>query len=360
MYLYNTEYVLLYPPIPERYPYADHWQDAWDWVQATVPLEEEPFWAEDGIEAYRVIQPEGEDRFTLDLGEPGTFPYRGEGWDEAETDQPYETPATWALGEASRLFVPLRQVDPDATYTLNVRLRPFAYPGSVAQTVAATVNDADLESVTLSDDWQEVVWQVPGADLIDGLNRVELTWDHAASPREVVGGSRFIGETGVELPVDADIKAFADGAFMALFDEEGEQTDASAGRRGINVTVLDERSGEVLEKTGFDTAANVYESQALVDFLAGVEAGRIVLAASSGDATAHLTDDAITALQSLGAAITLEQLEGNHFALVGVQGRHAGQRSAGDRSQRSVPTHQPESGSTPVGRGGGLGRGEVK
>ena len=324
MYLYNTEYVLLYPPIPQRFPYADHWQDAWAWVQATVPLEEEPFWAEDGIEAYRVIQPEGEDRFRLELGEAGTFPYRGEGWDEAEVDQPYETPATWALGEASRLFVPLRQIDPDATYTLNIRLRPFAYPGSAPQTVAAAVNGVDLESRTLSDDWQEVAWQVSGVDLIDGLNRIELTWDHAASPREVVGGSRSIGETGVDLPVDADIKAFADGAFMALFDEEGEQTDASAGRRGINVTVLDEGSGEVLEKTGFDTAANVYESQAMVDFLAAVENGRIVLAASSGDATAHLTDEAITALQSLGAAVTLDQLEGSYFALVGVQGATPG------------------------------------
>jgi hypothetical protein len=207
---------------------------------------------------------------------------------------------------------------------VTVRLRPFAYPGSVAQTVVASVNGIELDPVTLSDDWQEVAWQMPVDALIDGLNRVELTWDHAASPREVVGGSRFIGETGVELPVDADIKAFADGAFMALFDEVGEQTDASAGRRGINVTVLDERSGQVLEKTGFDTAANVYESQALVDFLAGVETGRIVLAASSGDATAHLTDDAITALQSLGVAVTREQLEGNHFALVGVQGATPG------------------------------------
>jgi hypothetical protein len=77
-----------------------------------------------------------------------------------------------------------------------------------------------------------------GRCLIDGLNRIELVWDHAASPRQVIGGSRMIGETGIELPVDADIKAFADGAFMALFDEEGEQADASAGRRGINVTVL--------------------------------------------------------------------------------------------------------------------------
>jgi len=151
-----------------------------------------------------------------------------------------------------------------------------------------------------------------------------LTWDHAASPREVIGGSRMIGETGVELPVDADIKAFADGAFMALFDEAGEQADASAGRRGINVTVLDEKNGEVMEKTGFDTTANVYESQAMVDFLAGVENGRIVLAASSGDATAYLTDDAIASLQTLGAAITSEEIEGNHFALVGVQGATPG------------------------------------
>jgi hypothetical protein len=83
---------------------------------------------------------------------------------------------------------------------------------------------------------------------------------------------------------------------------------------------LDEKSGEVLEKTGFDTAANVYESQAMADFLAGIEEGRIVLAASSGDATAYLTVEAIAGLKALGAGVTPEQLAGNHFALIGVQG----------------------------------------
>ncbi len=42
MYLYNTGYVLLYPPIPQRYPYADHWQATWDFVKTTLPLEAEP------------------------------------------------------------------------------------------------------------------------------------------------------------------------------------------------------------------------------------------------------------------------------------------------------------------------------
>ena len=83
---------------------------------------------------------------------------------------------------------------------------------------------------------------MPGAASDRWVEPGRAAWAHAASPREVIGGSRSDRETGVELPVDADIKAFADGAFMALFDEDGEQTDASAGRRGINVTVLDERA----------------------------------------------------------------------------------------------------------------------
>ncbi len=73
-------------------------------------------------------------------------------------------------------------------------------------------------------------------------------------------GSRAIGSTGADLPIDADLKAFADGGFMALFDETGEQSDGSAGRRGVNVTVLDPQSGAVRDKAGFDTTASAAES----------------------------------------------------------------------------------------------------
>ena len=319
MLLYDTDYVLLYPPIPQRFPYADHWEETWAFVKATLPLDTAPFWAEDGIEAYRVIQPAGEDAFHLDLGTPGTFPYRGEGWDAAEVDLPYETPAIWATDRSSRLFFPLRGVDASRDYTVSVRVRPFLYPGSPGQSVGAAVNGTTLPAQVLTDDWQEITWTVPGAALIDGLNRLELVWSHTASPRAVIGGDRQIGSSGVQLPVDADLKAFADGGFIALFDEEGEQVDASAGRRGVNVTVLDPRTGRVLEKTGFDTTANTYEAQALVDFLQGVEAGQIVLVASHGDAGAFLTDAAVDALRTLGADVTREALTENYFALIGVQ-----------------------------------------
>ncbi|RIK47196.1 MAG: hypothetical protein DCC57_14715, partial [Chloroflexi bacterium] len=328
-YLYNTRYLLLMPPIPERYPYIDTWARVWAFAKATLPLEPEPFWTGQGIEAYRVVQPQGSDRFTLDLGAPGTFPYRGEGWDAAETDAPYDTSAIWATGVSSRLFMPLRGVDRAATYQVRIRVHPFAYPNGPQQRVALVVNDMELAEQPLSASWQEttwleVRWDVPGARLVDGLNRLELRWAHQAAPRAVLRGTRAIGTTGVQLPIDADLKAFGEGAFMALFDEEGNQIEASAGRRGVNVTVLNPATGDVLEKKGFDTAANVYESEALAAYLAEIPAGQIVLVASLGDAAAHLTPAAVDGLRNLGAEVTLEGLAGNYFAIAGVQGAAPG------------------------------------
>jgi hypothetical protein len=151
-----------------------------------------------------------------------------------------------------------------------------------------------------------------------------FTWAYAVAPRTVVPGDRQIGTTGVTLPIDADIKAFGEGGFIALFDEAGEQIDASAGRRGVNVTVLDGDDGRVVAKAGFDTTANAFESAALADFLAGVEAGQPVLIASYGDAGAPLTEGAVVRLRQIGAGVTLAELKGGHFAIAGVQGAEPG------------------------------------
>jgi len=324
MALYNVGYVLLYPPIPQRFPYADTWEATRKFVKQTLPLEAKPFWKSDGIEAYRVKQPAGSANFELDLGAEGTYPYRGEGWDAAETDKPYDTSAIWATDRTSRLFIPLRQVDPQATYRLSVQAHPFAYPNSPMQTVQLQVNGKLLDRQTFKGDWQTVTWSMPGSTLVDGLNRLELLWGQTASPRQVIPGSRQIGQTGVTLPLDAELKGFADGGFIALFDEQGKQMDASAGRRGVDVTVLDPRKGTIIEKRGFDTTANEFESQALADFLAKVKPDNLVLAVSNGEATTFLTQAAVDGLRGVGADVTLERLHGQHFALIGVQGTAPG------------------------------------
>ncbi len=176
-----------------------------------------------------------------------------------------------------------------------------------------------MSSQPLADSWQEVTWDVPGSLLIDGLNHFDLQWAELAVPRQVIPGSRQIGSTGVNLPVDADIKAFADGAFIALFDEDGDQSDGSAGRQGINVTVLDPATGEVTAMQGFDTTANAFESESLARFVADIPPGTPVIVASRGNATAFLTADAVSALRSLGADVSAESLAGQFFAIVGVK-----------------------------------------
>jgi len=324
MYLYDTRYVVLFPPIPGRPPYEDTWQASWDFVKSTLPLEETPFWAQNGIEAYRVLQPDGGDQFYLNLGVPGAYPYRGEGWDAAEVDTPYNESATWAMGTQSRLFIPLRQVDPNQTYGVQLRAYPFVYPGAPAQRVTLAVNGQPLETQLLADGWQELGWQMPGALLVDGLNRLELTWAYAAAPRNVIPGDRQIGTTGVQLPVDADLKAFSDGGFIALFDGAGEQIDASAGRRGVNVTVLDPESGAVLDKVGFDTTASAAESEKLAAFLADIPPGRPVLIATYGDASAYLGAESLAALSTIGATLTADAVRGAYVAVAGVKGAAPG------------------------------------
>ena len=304
--------------------YADHWASTWQFVKETLPLEEEPFWQEEGIEAYRVRQPSGSDSFRLELGVPGSLPYRGEGWDAAEVDEPYAAAATWATADASRLFIPLRNVKPDATYRVRVRVHPFAYPGSPPQQVMLTVNGNPLSAQPLADEWQTLEWRIAGSQLQSTLNRVTLHWSQLASPRLVLGGNRELGSTGVSLPVDVDLKAFADGGFIALFDEAGTQIDASAGRRGVNVTVLDAQSGTLIDAAGFDTTANRFESEQLGDYLAGLAHGRIVLVASYGDAWRYLEEGAINGLRNLGADVSMETVQNQYFVIAGVQGAAPG------------------------------------
>ncbi|MBI1295370.1 hypothetical protein GC175_10495 [bacterium] len=326
MYLYNVGYVILTPPIEQRFPYVDTWQATWDLFKSTLPLEAQPFWTGDGFEVYRVIQPEGSDEFTLELGEPGTFPYQGDGWDNVEVDAPYGLPSIWATDEQSCVFVPLRDLDETrSTYTLTVQARPFDYPGSPQQQVTAQINGEILTTQDLVNDWQNVSWTVPLSTLRNTVNEICLNWSYAASPRTVLGGERMIGATGVALPVDVELKSFADGAWISTFDEEsGVPNDASAGRQGVNVTVLDARTGEIVDMQGFDTAANEFESAALAEYIDQIAAGSPVLVGSRGAAGDFLTEDAITQLRTLGAEMTLASVQGSYFSIVGVKGAQPG------------------------------------
>jgi hypothetical protein len=88
--------------------------------------------------------------------------------------------------------------------------------------------------------------------------------------------------------------------------------------------VIDARSGQLLDKRGFDTYANEYESQRLAEFVEQIPDGRIVAVATKGDAGAHLTEDAVLALWNLGGQADLRGTAGQAHALIGVKGASPG------------------------------------
>jgi hypothetical protein len=294
-------------------------------VKQTLPLEAEPFWAEEGIEAYRVLTPTliFEPQATIDLTDSEARPLLGEGWDGAPEENGW-----WAVDDAegSVVFVPLAEVDANTPYTLTADMTFVSFPSATNQNAMLVVNGVPIGAIAAetAGQPQQATWQVPAGVLHDGLNRLELRWSFAGSPRAELDGDRSIGTTGVQLPIDADLKAFADGGFMALFDEEGVQSDASAGRKGINVTTLDVRTGDVINQLGFDTTANEFEAEALASAIEDLPEGAITLVVSNGDAGAHLTQEAVDALRSLGIDVTLEQMAGNYLAAVGVKGSAPG------------------------------------
>ncbi|NOZ28175.1 MAG: hypothetical protein GXP39_09015 [Chloroflexi bacterium] len=323
MYLYDVRYLIVLPPIPGRFPYADTYAAVRDYTLELLPVDRQPFYDRDGVQAYRVYQPEGRPDFELDLGVEGSAPYRGEGWHDDE--QIFGVTANWAGARRARLFLPIRLTSPAPPYRLSLRVHPFAYPDAPPQHMRVLLNGRPVgDRITLAADWETYEVQVPAGIVRSGLNRIALEFAWAARPRDVLPADARIGQTGVETPVDIEINASADFAYITLEDDAGERVDASAGRRGYNVAVVDPRDGRLLEKRGFDTAANIYEAERLAQFLQDVPDGMLVVVATRGPAIDHLTDQAWAALQTIGAGQDPRMVPGASHALIGVKGAPPG------------------------------------
>jgi hypothetical protein len=325
MALYDVRYFITTPPIPGRFPYQDTWQRTEEYALDVLPLEKPPAWEQDGYRAYRVIQPAVASPFRLDLGASGAEPYVGGGWDYDASEQPYGATGIWATDRTADLYLPL---DGPRDVNLRLALAPLTYDGALPQTVSIRVNDEPvLSGQALVSDWQVVEARIPASATRRGPNRVTLDFAWAESPRQVFpdpASRAVIGDSGVVSPVNIDVHSF-DEAFISLFGPDGAEVKASSGRRGYNVTVIDPRTGKVIESVGFDTAANPYEADALAAYLAGIPKGRIVAVATKGDAGANLTPAAVQALAGLGSrAQAPADLQGMAHALVGVQGAATG------------------------------------
>jgi hypothetical protein len=298
MTLYNIKYLVIHEPIPRREPYLFSAAATRKLALELIPHQPGPVYESPGVQAFQVDRAPIPEPLLIDLGTWAAAPYRGEGWAADETI--FAATANWATAREATLFFPVQGA---AERFLSLTIAPFTYPNSPPQRLQLSLNGTRLVvDHSLHEGWQTVSSRLPAELLRPGLNRLQLHFSDTAQPRQVLPFSRAIGRTGLISPVDLELNSGPDFAFMTS-GFAGQAEDASAHRRGINLAILDPESGRLLEKRGFDTAANGYEAIALAEFIATLPAGQLVLLASQGpEATAFFTAETWQALQQLGLA----------------------------------------------------------
>jgi len=320
VYLLDIRYVVMHPPIPGRLPYADTYQSTEEYVKSVLALE---LLSEDatGVRAYRVIQPPPTTTLTTDFGVAATQMYRGEGWSWEEDIGGVS--ANWANAREARVFLPARL---PGDYRLSLVAMPFTWEGSPRQRATVWVNGRALpERIVFQPGWGSYELRVPAGYVKLTLNTVTFEFDYAESPYDRLPGNFAIGSTGVNTPVDIKVNSVGgENGFAHIGVGRDSDTDISVERRGYNLVVLDERTGAVLDRRGFDTAGSPAESRLLAEYIAGIPEGRIVVAAVRIDGGRHLTEQAVAALRTIGARADLRGTENRAHAIIGVKGAASG------------------------------------
>ena len=125
------------------------------------------------------------DRLTLDFGSPSPHFFLAEGW--AAPEQSEQLTFAWASGKESRLWTYLPE---DQSFDLELRVQPFAFPGSPPQGMKIYANERFLRYLPLvTPEWRSYTVHLSQADLVRGINTFRIVYDHTASPATVVPGN---------------------------------------------------------------------------------------------------------------------------------------------------------------------------
>ncbi len=317
MTLYNIRYVVIHPPIAGRKPYEDTHQQTRDLAFDLLPLALEPTYQADGVAAYRVQTPPVPNLLRLDFGDWTSQAYRGQGWSQDEYVE--GASANWAVDSEAIIFFPRSTVAGLATLVMH--LRPFSYPEAPPQILTLALNGQPINDYPLTEAWQILEATLPETHLQPGLNRLSLQFSRQAMPRQVLLADTAIGQTGQHVSQDIEVNSQADFAYITLgFGDTA--LDASTHRRGFNLAILEPNTGILLDKRGFDTAANHYEAQALHDYLAKIPPSQVVVVSSQGlDAGAFLGGILDEGFASLGGTAQEPLVP---YSLIGVKGTSPG------------------------------------
>jgi hypothetical protein len=121
---------------------------------------------------------------TIDLGTNSAHLHQVSGWSFDETVG--DTPAVWVDGTQATALI---RLDQPTAATVSLRAVPFSYNGAPTQRLTISVNGHAAGSLDMQNGWGEYRVDVPAAFLLGGMNTIELSFAHAASPSKIMGTS---------------------------------------------------------------------------------------------------------------------------------------------------------------------------
>ena len=222
---------------------------------------------------------------------------------------------------AGKRFVPLRA--PTGAVFI-----PLNRPGALGLVIGARAlhrdtrvelrfNGHPLGTHRLSTDWTRLTVTVPAEAIDRGINRLDLL--HRLPPAATAAPARRIGSTGVISPVDVAVVSggLRGGRFCEIW--VGERL-VSHNRKGINVAVIDRRSGRLLDSTGFDVHIHKALYDELGAYLQRFPRGSIVALGTRGDAAKSFVPRSRRAWARFGASADLSGTPDSGYAAIGVVG----------------------------------------
>jgi hypothetical protein len=270
--------------------------------QATIPYIEDIFPAkkihdEAAIKIYRVNLPIEESRFQsgllINTEAPLASLYFGEGWGLLTPDQPLA-----AQRKVVRLLIPF--TGETRRLTLRMRLPEGMQPGT--QTVFLETNGWQSPPQTMGQEWQAYTFDLP-ADLIrSGLNDLYLHFAEVISLPE----PHRISTSNPEVTVLSAGQEVGDFGHIYVNGYE-----VSPNQRGYNIAIIQlaNPSGESIRTANFDTHCHPasdpdcrpYASAKLVEFVDTAPPNALIAISAADEASANLSEEAVLALQAIGA-----------------------------------------------------------
>ena len=276
---FDIRYIVIRPyqyPRPDGSPVSQ--AGVIPYIEQVLPIEK--IYDEGESRVYRVIDAAAPARnLRIETGSPLAPLYFGEGWGRLTPNQPIA-----AQRPSVRLLLPLTPGDQQLT----LRIRQPDFDPDPSRTVTLTLNGWRSEPQPITLDWQDLTFAIPADVATAGLNDVWLEFNTVST-----------------LPPDRpilDVTALSAGEEVGDFGHiylNGKEI--SPNRRGYNVAIIPPQAPPIIEN--FDTHLDPSASARLAQLLQSGDwpAETTIAVAAADEASANLSEEAVLALQALGA-----------------------------------------------------------